>query len=360
MATRTVDLQQSPNRIAIIKPSALGDIAHTLPVLSALRQQFPLAHISWVVNKSYAPILEGHPDLSEIVSFDRGALRQNWLSGGIAFARFLRELRQRRFDLVIDLQGLFRTGLMTRASGAPVRIGLASARESAFLAYTHRIDDRTGVTLAVDRYWRVVEALGNTPPTKQFHVPVQPIARAWASLTLNALPRPWLAVGVGSRWLTKRWPPEHFASLVNRAQQQFGGAAILVGAPEEAALAEHAANLIVGPKIQLTGKTTLPQLVALLAESDVMIANDTGPLHLAVALGRPVVAPYTCTLVERTGPYGQLAQAVETTVACKGSYLKTCSRMDCMAELTPDRLWPALERCLRTAFVRRDQFQAQG
>ncbi len=175
------------------------------------------------------------------------------------------------------------------------------------------------------------------------------MARAWAINTLTPMPRPWLAVGVGSRWLTKRWPPEHFAALVNRAQSQFGGTAILVGAPEEASLAEDAARQIVGSKIQLTGKTTLPQLVALLSETDVMIANDTGPLHLAVALGRPVVAPYTCTLVERTGPYGQLAQAVETSVACKGSYLKTCNKMICMAELTPDRLWPALERTLRSA-----------
>lgn len=352
MPTRTVDLRQAPSRIAIIKPSALGDIAHALPVLSALRQRFPLAHISWVVNKAYASILEGHPDLNEIVSFDRGALRKSWLTGGIAFTRFLRDLRRRHFDLVIDLQGLFRTGLMTRASGAPVRIGLASAREGAGLAYTHSIDDRTGVTLAVERYWRVIEALGNPPATKQFHVPIQPLAKAWASTTLSTLPRPWLAVGVGSRWLTKRWPPEHFAALVNRAQQNFGGTAILVGAPEEAELAEHAAHHVTGAKLQLTGKTTLPQLVALLAVSDVMIANDTGPLHLAVALGRPVVAPYTCTLVERTGPFGQLTQAVETSVACKGSYLKTCSNMVCMAELTPDRLWPTLERCLQAVAIR--------
>jgi heptosyltransferase I len=154
-------------------------------------------------------------------------------------------------------------------------------------------------------------------------------------------------VGVGSRWLTKRWPPEHFAALVSRAQEVFGGAAIFVGSPEEADIAQQAVALLTGPTCQLAGRTTLPQLVALLAEADVMIANDTGPLHLAVALGRPVIAPYTCTLIERTGPYAQTG-AVATSVWCRGSYVKTCPRMECMAELTPARLWPALESILRT------------
>jgi heptosyltransferase I len=136
--------------------------------------------------------------------------------------------------------------------------------------------------------------------------------------------------------------------LAKRAQSNFGGSAIFVGTPEEANLAQQAAMLVQGPVCQLAGITTLPQLVAVLAQADAMLANDTGPLHLAVALGRPVVAPYTCTRVEKTGPYGQMERAVETTVWCKGSYLKTCPRMECMADLTPDRLWPALEMILHT------------
>jgi heptosyltransferase-1 len=343
-----VELPKPPQRIAIIKPSALGDIAHSLPVLSALRQRFPAAHISWIINRVYAPILEEHPDLNEVIPFDRGAVRKNWLHGSLDFASFLHRLRNEHFDLVIDLQGLFRTGVMAFATRAPVRIGLTSAREGASLGYTHRVDDRTQVQHAVDRYWRVIESLGDAPATKSFYVPVQDDARTWAKMLLQALPRPWLAVGVGSRWLTKRWPPGHFAALATRAQVRFGGTVIFVGTPDEAQLSEQAASFIHGPKLQLTGTTTLPQLVALLAATDVMLANDTGPLHLAVALGRPVVAPYTCTLIERTGPYAQADRAVATSVGCKGSYLKTCLRMECMAELTPDRLWPALETILQS------------
>jgi heptosyltransferase I len=347
MSVRSITLERVPERIALIKPSALGDIVHSLPVLTALRRHFPAAQIAWVVNRAYAPLLYNHPDLNEIIPFDRGAMRGGLIAGGMSFARFLHDLPKRRFDLVIDLQCLLRTGLMTLATRASVRIGLASAREGATMCYTHRVDDRTDVTHAVERYWRVAEALGECSH-KAFHVPIQAEARAWARERLQSFPRPWLAVGVGSRWLTKRWPPEHFAALARLTHEKFGGTSVFVGSPEEAPLADQSAALLSGPVARLTGKTTLPQLVALLAECDAMIANDTGPLHLAVALGRPVVAPYTCTLIEKTGPFGQGERAVSTSIWCRGSYLKTCPRMECMAELTPDRLWPKLESILRT------------
>jgi ADP-heptose:LPS heptosyltransferase len=153
-------------------------------------------------------------------------------------------------------------------------------------------------------------------------------------------------VGVGARWLTKRWPTEHFAALLQRAAHHSGGSAIFIGGRDEADLARKTAAVLAQPVLNLGGQTTLPQLAAILAQADVMIANDTGPLHLAVALGRPVVAPYTCTSVTENGPYGYATGAVETRVWCKGSYLKRCARMECMAELTPDRLWPALEEVL--------------
>ena len=108
MSVRTISLKREPERIALIKPSALGDIVHSLPVLTALRRQFPAAQIAWIVNRAYAPLLHGHPDLSEIIPFDRGAMRAGLITGGMSFARFLHDLRKRRFDLVIDLQGLLR------------------------------------------------------------------------------------------------------------------------------------------------------------------------------------------------------------------------------------------------------------
>ena len=370
------------NRIALIKPSALGDIVHSLPVLHALRVKYSSAHITWVVNRSYAALLDGHPDLSEVLPFDRRG-------GALTFFKLAHELFRRRFDLVVDLQGLLRTGVMTAVTLAPRRVGLASAREGSRLAYSDLISCDLDEH-AVDRYWRVAEALGVGDLPKRFHIPISDDARAWALDTLHRLPRPWLVLGVGARWVTKRWPAAHFAELVWRVQRKYGGAAIFIGAADETPIALDVMNRMAGltPSppgfaggegwgegvestrarpgpltptlspakpgergkifwpLDLTGRTTLPQLAAILLLADAVMANDTGPAHLAAALGRPVVAPYTCTKVRRHGPYGQTG-GVESRVWCQGSYIKTCPRMDCMTELTPDRLWPALDEVLK-------------
>jgi ADP-heptose:LPS heptosyltransferase len=201
---------------------------------------------------------------------------------------------------------------------------------------------------AVDRYWLIAEALGVGHLEKHFELPVSDSARTWAMECLANTPRPWLAVSAGSRWPTKRWPPGHFAALIQRAQAKFGGTVILLGSRDENTVSQAVAQSIHVPMLDLTGQTTLPQLAALISLADVVLANDSGPLHLASALGRPVVAPYTCTQVALHGPYSQFQHAVPTTVWCAGSYRKRCGRLDCMQELTPDRLWPVLEEALFT------------
>jgi lipopolysaccharide heptosyltransferase I len=334
-----------PRRIALIKPSALGDIVHALPVVTALRERFPAAHITWVVNRAYEPLIHGHPDLDATMPFNRGAHAAVAALSALHFARLL---RKGRFDLVLDLQGLFRTGLMAAATGAARRVGLSSAREGATHFYTDIVADDLS-THAVDRYWRVATALGAGAGPKRFRIPLAPAAVDWAAGLLAEYPRPWLMVGVGARWLTKRWPPEHFAALITAAQREFGGTAILIGANDDVPLSRRTIELCAGQTLDLTVKTTIPQLATLLAAADVVFANDTGPLHLAAALGRPVIAPYTCTDVARHGPYDSTSGAVATTVACRASYVRRCSHLSCMTELTPDRLrgplFEALSRC---------------
>ena len=337
------------SRIALIKPSALGDVVHALPVLGALRHRFPEARITWVVNSSYEPLLMGHPALDETLPVDRNALKGGFRKAFVAIKNLASELRRRRFDLVVDLQGLLRSGVMTGVTGAARRIGLGTAREGSRFFYTDVIPTpHANEQHAVDRYWLVAEALGVGHLAKTFNVPISNEAREWASAQLRDCPRPWLVLGVGARWVTKRWPPESFAVLAKRAQAHFGGTALFIGAPDETPLAQQVIAKLTGPCRDYTGKTTLPQLAALLEKADVMASNDTGPLHLAAALGRPVVAPYTCTKTVRHGPYGAMRGAVESAVWCLGSYIKRCPRMDCMSELHPDRLWYFLSEILET------------
>ncbi len=337
-----------PRRIVLLKPSALGDVVHALPVLTALREHFPDARITWVVNKAYEPLLAGHPHLTDTLPFDRGAFRNSPGKAVTYSLRFANELRRRRFDLVIDLQGLLRTGLMCAATGAPVRVGFADAREGSRHFYTHRVAVPDADRIhAVERYWRVAEALGIASRPKRFVVPLRPPDLDAADRSLAGLPRPWLALAVGARWVTKRWPPGHFAELANRAQQAFGGSVVFVGTADDTAPSLEVARQLHGPHRDFTGRTTLPLLAALLSKCDVMVGNDTGPLHLAAALGRPCVAPYTCTKAALHGPYGSPAGGVETAVPCGGSYLKHCPHgMVCLPDLTPEKLWPPLAEVL--------------
>ncbi len=326
-------------RICILKPSALGDIAHALPVLTSLREQYPAARISWVVNQGFAGLLAGHPHLDEVIPFDRGVFRGDPAAAVRYGLRFANQLRRKRFDLVLDLQGLARTGLMCAATGAPKRVGFADAREGSRHAYTRVVGTPPGMH-AVDRYWLAAQAVGAGQGMPRFVLPVDATEAAVVREMFANLPRPLVAVAAGAKWVTKRWPPAHFVALLNRLGR---GTAVLVGSADDTALsAEIAAGLHV-PHLDLTGKTPLPTLVAVLAAADVMLANDTGPLHVAAALGTHCVAPYLCTQTRRHGPYTSPGGGVETAVPCAGSYLKRCPNgYACFADLTPDKLWPAL------------------
>ena len=336
-----------PERVCLIKPSALGDVVHATPVLAALRDRWPHAHLAWVINRGLAPLINGLSELDEVILFDRAgsaAGPRGWLQA----AGFFQSLRRKKFDLTIDLQGLLRSGLMTAATRAPIRVGLTSAREGSIHCYTHKIAPQPGTVHAVDRYADVARALGATIKTPRFLVSISPTDRAWAEQTLAHLPGPRLVVNVGARWVTKRWPPEQFAEVARLAVKEQGASIIAVGAPEDQPTVD-ALRLALGgdaPWLDLCGRTSLPQLAAVAARSDVVLSNDTGPLHLAVAAGARVVAVFTCTVPELTGPYGPLVDVVKSEIWCAGSCVKTCSRMECMTELTVNRVWRAVAKQL--------------
>ncbi len=338
-----------PGSVCLIKPSSLGDVVHALPVLSALRGRWPGARFAWVVNAGLRGLVEGHPDLDEVIPFDRGRVGLG-PRGLFRFGAFLKGLRDRRFDLVVDLQGLFRSGLMARASGARWRVGLAEAREGAARLYTDRVATGGVGVHAVDRLMRVAGAFGADVREPRFVVPMEDDDRRWAGETLAGVPGPRLVLNVGARWLTKRWPPIRFAEVARRAVVERGAGLIAVGAPEDRPLVDELlACLAPLPCLDLCGRTTLPRLAAVASASECFLSNDTGPLHLAAAAGARVVGIYTCTDPSRTGPYGASAIAVRSCVWCAPSFVKRCDRLECMTELTPDRVWPAVSRQLASS-----------
>ncbi len=331
-----------PRRVVLIKPSSLGDVVHALPALGALRARWPYAKLAWVVNRGLRGLLDGHPLIDEVIPFDRAAVSPS-VSGLRSLGQFLAILRRRRFDLAIDLQGLFRSGLFTAATAAPVRVGLASAREGAPWFYTHRVADPSPRPHAVDRLMNIAASFGASREAPRVLPAMTDADRLWAAAALASVPRPRLILNIGARWETKRWPPEQFAQVARRAVTDRGAGLVAVGAPEDLPLVAQLTDALGGiPLLNLAGRTSLPQLAAVSAAADLFLSNDTGPLHLAAATGANVIGIYTCTKPEWTGPYGPNALALKTGIWCAGSCVKTCDRLDCMTELTADRVAAAV------------------
>jgi lipopolysaccharide heptosyltransferase I len=315
-----ITFTQLPQRILIVKPSAIGDVVHTLPVLNLLRKRFSAAHIAWLVTPACSGILDGHPQLNEIILFDR--------HGGVAAIREVcRKLRAGKFDLVLDLQGLLRSGIFTFATRAPVRVGFANAREMAPAFYNRRIEVLNAEVHAMDRYLAMAEAIGCECGPVEYVWPTDDADRFAVKTMVGD--RCYAVLLPGTNWATKRWPAEKFAALVEPLKNRFGLDTVIAGRGQDTA----AMAALAGGAINLTDKTTLRQLVALLENAAVVIANDSGPMHIAAALGRPLVTLFGPTNPVRTGPYQRQDTVVRLDIVCSPCYSRKCSHQSCLQQL---------------------------
>lgn len=322
-----IALPREPRRILIIKPSAIGDVVHTLPMLSMLRKRFPAAHIAWLVTPVCAGLVQGHPLLNDVILFDRKrqTLRLSNLKAIVEIARFRKALRQSQFDLVLDFQGLFRSGFFASATRALVRVGFANAREGAPFFYTHRIDVGTTEQHAMDRYLKLVEAVGcDTSVPLEYVFPTTDDDRAKVKSLLGS-DTPYAVLIPGTNWPTKRWPIEKLAGCVGPLQQEFVLRSIVAGGPDDVALGEQ-----IPGALNLAGKTSLRELIALLEGASLVIGNDSGPTHIAAALNKPLVMPYGPTNPVRTGPYRREDSVIRLDIPCSPCYSRTCSHQSCL------------------------------
>ena len=304
--------------ILIIKPSSLGDVVLALPALSALRRSFPDAKISWFIRPEFAPLLKNHPDLNEVIYFDRKYLGKA-LFNPRAFAALVSliwRLNRGKFDAVFDLQGLFRTASLSWLSGCKRRFGMAGAGEFGHIFYTHKVaQDRDCIHL-VDYYLKIVRSAGARQTQVEFQLPVAPAAA-------NAVKRLLASQGIKpdnyavfvptSAHEDKCWPAERFAALADRVSKQFHLSIIATGAASEKGTVEELRNKASVPIVNFAGATSISELVALLKGARLVVSNDTGPGHIAAALGVPVVLIFGPTNPARVHPYNrpECAVAVE-------------------------------------------------
>ena len=318
-------------RILIIKPSAVGDIVRTLPVLTALRRRWPKAHIAWLVARHCGDVLAGHPALNQVICFDRKAYANvgRNLSITQAFTQFLRELRQCRFDLVIDIQGLFRSGFFSLATGAGVRIGRGDSREFTGLFYTHRaaVDERRMHALVLNAGMVAPLGVQVQPSTSDLYV--SPQARAGAQRTLcdHGLPAAtrYAVIAPGTNWQTKTWPASRFGEVAAGLLRRFGLPSVVVGTGGQAAMAQEIQRHE-PTAIDLCGKSSLAELVAMIEGAALLIANESGPMHIADALDMPLVGVVGPTRPEIVGPFRRTDGVIRASLPCLGCGIKRLSR----------------------------------
>ena len=342
-------MSEPPRRILLIKPSSLGDIIHALPVLTALRRTWPNAHIAWLVGSSFASLLAGHPLLNEVIPFDRQRYGRMWRSPAIfiEFWRFVGAIRRKRFDLVIDLQGLIRSGILSYFGGARTRVGFADAREAAWLFYNRRVRCPADALHAVEKNLHVARSLGLEVDPVEFSLPISTAEqRETDDLLAAAAGGPidgFTAVVVGARWPSKLWPTQRFAELIDRIHAGGGPRCVLVGAPSDRGPASAISRDCRGElrPIDLVGQTSLRQLVAVLARAQRVVCLDSGPMHIAAALNRPLTAIFGPTDPHRTGPYSPSAQVVRLTLPCSPCLRRDCPlrHHDCMQKLSVEEVY---------------------
>ena len=296
-------------RILLIKPSALGDVVHTLPVVATLKRRYPEIPLDWLVEEESAPLVAGHPAVASIVvSGRRRWLRQLRRPAEAASALgemrgLVTELRRRRYDAVLDLQGLLKSAVYVVAAGAPVRVGLADAREGAGWVLTHRVPVPPQPVHAVERYLALAAAVGARETVRDFTIPLGPDELEAAQRLLADLPRPCVALHPAARWETKLWEVERWRAVAASLAGEGAGVVVtgsLADAPAAAAVCE---GLRPAPR-SLAGRLSLKGLAAVLRSVDLMITVDSGPMHIAAAVGTPVVALFGPTDPARTGPLG--------------------------------------------------------
>ena len=338
-------MTDSVRRLLLIKPSSLGDIVHAMPTLAALRARFPHAEVTWLVKRQWAPLVEVIGGVDHVCAV--GAGLTGWM-GRIS------ELRAARFDLVVDLQGLFRSGVMAWLSGSGRRIGFANAREGSPLFYTQRVEVPDGPMHAVDRYLLVPEALGaDRPAQPRFEFVDRPRDREAVETILRRsgvpVSLPWIAINASARWETKRWPPQHFAAAADQLSREHACPIVFIGGAAERPETQAVTALMRTKAVDLTGQTPVGLLPCLLREAAVLITNDSGPMHIAAAVGTPVVALFGPTDPRKTGPYGEGHVVLSHAVECSPCFRRDCARavrLECLLEVKPVQVVHAVQQQL--------------
>jgi lipopolysaccharide heptosyltransferase I len=369
------------SRILLIKPSALGDVVHTIPVLVKLRARYPNARIDWLITPENADIVRSHPALSNVVLFARRdfSKRGRRWRAMVAFRDLLKQIRRAKYDLIVDMHGQMRSAFFTLISGAGVRIGFdrpikfsrtisaehdlknvpsrgwRGAREGSWIAYTHRIPIPTLDVHAIDRYLWVAPLLGldNNPPDLTIYLSPETIRNVERLLEQHGVPasKPLVVLVPGTIWETKHWTIEGFAGVARQFLRE-GFAVALAGTKRDQDRCRQIAAVAPGA-CDLSGKTTPAELAALIRGAEVAVTNDSGSMHVAASLGKSMVGVFGPTNPVHIGPYERPDSVVRVDLPCSPCNYRRLSQCPfdhaCMKQVTSEMVVERVRKILATA-----------
>lgn len=348
-------------KILIIKLSSIGDVVHTLPSLYAIRQRYPDAVIDWLVEEAASDIIKGHNLLNDCIIVKR----KKWLKKPLSIdtwrnaAAVVRILRSKSYDIVIDFQGLVKSGIWAFLSKGKRRIGFSNTKELSGIFLNEALPPYNPDIHAVDRYLSLAKHIGAETANVEFPMPHSESEMRKAVSILKAKGiwegQPFVVVNPMARWETKLWGNEMFALLCNMVMDKFGSKIVLTGSAsmyDEIEKIKSLTDKLVpegfnrGRAINLAGMTGLKELTEIINLSKMVVTVDSGPMHIAAAIGKPVVALFGPTAPWRTGPYGDGHIVVRKELDCSPCFLKKCKNLKCMKDIKVEDVMTAVEKQL--------------
>ena len=346
--------------ILIVKTSAIGDVTHTLPALNSLRVSYPDAKITWLVEEAAADIVVGHRSLDRVLVSRRKHWAREMKSGFFRFfsawkdtRKFIRELRDTRYDLLIDFQGLLKSGIFVLLARAERKVGFGRGMEHSECSYIFLNETIPAVdmnTHALQREMILLEAIGVASGEVVFDLPVstQDQAQADTLLAKHKIDRgkTLVAINPQATWPTKLWFGQRFAEVADHLLER-GCSVVFTGSPGDREEIDRILGLMNGQAANLAGETSLMSLAAIYEIAEVVVSTDTGPMHIAAATGTPVVAIFGSTAPWRTGPWGGHHKVIRAEIDCSPCLKKICDRgLECMRKVSVGMVISAVDEIL--------------
>ncbi|MDY6863152.1 MAG: lipopolysaccharide heptosyltransferase II [Thermodesulfobacteriota bacterium] len=334
-------------KILIVKLSSIGDVVHTLPVLPAILNKLPKAKIDWLIEDEATELVTDHPLLNKVIIF----YRRHWIKN-FFFADFfktLREvkdffhfLREEKYDLIIDFQGLFKSGILTFFAKGKRKLGYDKTRELSHIFLNEKIPPCNIENHAVKRYLNLLKPLNIGITSPEFPLPCLNgaaicVDKLFSEAGINKF-KPIISISPASKWESKTWGTEKIAVLSDRLIK-YGMQVIYTGSEKDTLLVEDIISFMKEKPINLCGKTSLRELIVVFKKSRLVLTVDSGPMHIAAAVQTPLVALFGPTSPGRTGPYSHKATVIQKNISCSPCFKKRCSHKSCLNEISVEEVF---------------------